>query len=83
MDQEAIIIAITGSESARHRAMVDLEKEIYKLRDVAAVTNIGDPGRQVTVALRRERLAASGAERRSGSGPDTAREPAPWRWQPR
>ena len=60
MDQEAIIIAITGSESARHRAMVDLEKEVYKLRDVAAVTNIGDPGRQVTVALRRERLAASG-----------------------
>lgn len=60
LDQEAILIAITGGENARHRALVDLEKEIYKLKNVASVTNIGDKGRQVTVAFRREALAASG-----------------------
>ncbi len=60
LDQEAILIALTGPDAARHRALVDLETELLKIRNVSAVTNIGDEGRQVTLTFDRNALAASG-----------------------
>lgn len=61
LDQESMLVAITGSDAqTRHKALIDLELELLKLRDVAAVTRIGDEGRQISLQLRREALAASG-----------------------
>ena len=60
MDQEAILIALTGPDKERHATLLSLEEELLKLKNVAKVTRIADEGRQITIAMNRTSLAASG-----------------------
>lgn len=60
LDQEAILIAFTGPAADRHRALIALENEVLRIKDVASAVRIGDDGRQITLALDRSRVASSG-----------------------
>lgn len=60
LDQEAILIALTGPAADRHRALIALENRVLRIKNVASAVRIGDDGRQITLALDKSRLASSG-----------------------